>query len=139
MAKHATNSKLTSEVCPCGGTSYASCCAPLHLGAPEPTPEALMRSRYSAYVLKLADYLLQSWHPETRPGAIEFDPACVWLGLSVKRSQQNAEQSYGEVEFVARYRIGGASAVRMYEHSEFLRVAERWLYWRAQPDQKLTP
>jgi SEC-C motif domain protein len=121
--------KLTCQVCPCGTGSYAQCCEPLHLGAAAATPLALMRSRYSAYVLKLDAYLRYSWHPETRPAVIEFDANCVWLGLSIKSSSEQAE--LGAVEFVARYRMGGGSAVRMHEHSEFVRYEGRWVYWRA--------
>jgi SEC-C motif domain protein len=50
--------------CPCGsGKGYAACCGLLHAGAPAADAEALMRSRYSAYVLGLADYLRATWHP----------------------------------------------------------------------------
>jgi SEC-C motif domain protein len=101
----------------------------MHLGAVAATPLALMRSRYSAYVLELGAYLLHSWHPETRPASIAFDANCVWLGLSINSSSE--ETDLGTVEFVARYRIGGASAVRLQEHSEFVRYQGRWVYWRA--------
>ena len=58
--------------CPCGsGTSYGACCGPLHAGREAATAEALMRSRYSAFVLLDADYLLRSWHPATRPARLE--------------------------------------------------------------------
>ncbi|WP_275423743.1 YchJ family protein, partial [Virgisporangium ochraceum] len=53
--------------CPCGGGPYAACCGPAHGGAPAATAEALMRSRYSAFALGDADYLLRTWHPTTRP------------------------------------------------------------------------
>ena len=45
-----------------------------------------MRSRYSAYVRGLADYLRQSWHPDTRPAELSLDDApqrTHWLGLTV--------------------------------------------------------
>ena len=54
--------------CPCGGgRTYASCCGAWHAGTPAPSAEALMRSRYSAYVFGLEDYLLATWHRSTRP------------------------------------------------------------------------
>ncbi|HEX5804075.1 MAG TPA: YchJ family metal-binding protein, partial [Azospira sp.] len=44
--------------CPCGSDQpYARCCGRWHAGEPAPSAEALMRSRYAAYVLGLSDYL----------------------------------------------------------------------------------
>ena len=86
-----------------------------------------MRSRYSAYVLKLEDYLLATWHPDTRPA--ELDLAAddsKWLGLEVKkRAAQDA--SHATVEFVARYRIAGRG-YRLHEISRFVREDGRWFY-----------
>ena len=121
------------EPCPCGsGQRYAACCGPLHAGEqPAASAEALMRSRYSAYVLKLADYLLATWHPSTRPS--ELDLAAddsKWLGLAVK-SHVMQDENHASVEFVARYRIGGGSVVRMREHSRFVREGGHWFYLEA--------
>ncbi|ALN94267.1 putative protein YchJ [Lysobacter gummosus] len=85
-----------------------------------------MRSRYSAYVLGDADYLRASWHPDTCPAQLDFDPAVRWLGLQVKRHRPEGDAAV--VEFVARYRVGGGSAVRLHEVSRFARVEGRWLY-----------
>ena len=119
------------QPCPCNpAAEYAVCCQPLHEGrAPAPTAEALMRSRYSAYVLGLRDYLLASWHPDSRPVALDLDdtPGTRWLGLEVKR-HVDAGDGTAVVEFVARYKVGGAPAVCMHEVSRFRRVDGRWLY-----------
>lgn len=120
-----------APTCPCGGGQLERCCAPLHQGADADTPEALMRSRYSAYVLSLESYLLHSWHPDTRPRQIEFDPNCRWLGLTVHQSNTDTDGETGYVHFTARYRVGGASAVRLREHSQFVRYQGRWVYLRA--------
>lgn len=85
-----------------------------------------MRSRYSAFVLKLEPYLLASWHSSTRPAQVGFEPGCKWLGLSIKTSKTEGDTA--EVEFVARYRIGGGSAVRLQERSRFVREQGRWFY-----------
>lgn len=88
-----------------------------------------MRSRYSAYVLKDEAYLLASWHPSTRPAALELaqqQPAPHWLGLSVKRHVPAGDRA--EVEFIARLRYGGGSAQRMHELSRFVREDGRWYY-----------
>lgn len=70
-----------------------------------------MRSRYSAYVLGLRDYLADTWHPATRPAPFELDasPHLRWLGLDVKRHVDGGDGT-AVVEFVARYRVGGAVA-----------------------------
>lgn len=86
-----------------------------------------MRSRYSAFVRQLGDYLLSTWHPRTRPATMEFDAHTRWLGLSVKSSRVLGERQ-AEVCFVARYRIGGATAVRMTECSRFEQIDGRWIY-----------
>ena len=116
--------------CPCNpSTNYASCCQPLHDGAPAATAEALMRSRYSAYVLGLRDYLAVTWHPATRPEPLELDdrPGLRWLGLEIRRHAVMGDDT-AVVEFIARCKPGGAPAVRLHEVSRFERVEGRWLY-----------
>jgi SEC-C motif-containing protein len=117
-------------MCPCGsGKSYAACCGPLHAGAPANTAELLMRSRYSAYVVGDRDYLLATWHATTRPQMLTLDDAQTtrWLGLSVKRHVESGPD-HALVEFVARYRSGGAPAMRLHEVSKFVREHGRWYY-----------
>ncbi len=86
-----------------------------------------MRSRYSAYVMQNEPYLLATWHASTRPGSVGLEAGTKWLGLTVK-SVRDTGPDRAEVEFVARYRVGGGSAVRIHECSRFLRVEGRWLY-----------
>ncbi|WP_045738377.1 YchJ family metal-binding protein [Xanthomonas sp. MUS 060] len=117
-----------TDPCPCGRSrEYAQCCVPYHAGAAAPDAESLMRARYSAYVRGDADYLRASWHPSTRPAQVEIDPRTVWLGLTVQRVVNIAEER-AEVVFLARYRIGGGSAVRMIEHSRFVSEDGCWYY-----------
>jgi len=87
-----------------------------------------MRSRYSAYVLGLEDYLLATWHADTRPAALDLgaEPKAKWLGLEVKRRDLQEEEAT-LVEFVARYKIGGR-AHRLHEVSRFRRFDGRWYY-----------
>lgn len=118
--------------CPCGsGQAYAACCGPLHGGAPAADAQALMRSRYSAYALGLETYLLDSWHPSTRPAQFALQaagaPRTTWLGLRIHDHRATGADT-AEVAFVARYRIGGASAARLTERSRFVREAGRWYY-----------
>jgi SEC-C motif-containing protein len=133
-----------SQLCPCGGASLASCCAPFLAGAAlPPTAERLMRSRYTAYVLRDEDYLRATWHPSTRPTEpiIDRNEPIQWLGLEVKSAlrlrQRKADlpeqPDRDTVEFVARFRINGR-AHRLHEVSQFVREAEhaggtpRWFY-----------
>ena len=114
------------QACPCGsGLAYLRCCQPWHEGSPAPTAEALMRSRYSAYVLHLNDYLLATWHPSTRPTDLD-DASTRWLGLDVKRHQQTGPDT-AIVEFVARFRAVGRGH-RLHETSRFVREDGRWYY-----------
>ncbi|WP_416140975.1 YchJ family protein [Marinimicrobium sp. C6131] len=54
-------------ICSCGSqAAYKECCGQYHSGTPAPTPETLMRSRFSAFVQNKADYLMATWHPSTR-------------------------------------------------------------------------
>jgi SEC-C motif-containing protein len=86
-----------------------------------------MRSRYAAFVLGLNDYLLATWHPRTRPAALDpHEPALKWLGLEVKRHRP-IDADHAEVEFVARSKLGGR-AHRLHETSRFVREAGRWFY-----------
>jgi len=105
----------------------ADCCGRFHLGEAAPDAESLMRSRYSAYVLGLEDYLLATWHSSTRPGALHLaeGPQPKWLGLEVGAHTESGDAA--TVEFVARCRIGGR-ARRIHEVSRFLREHGRWYY-----------
>lgn len=85
-----------------------------------------MRSRYSAFVRENAPYLLATWHARTRPAQLNFEPGARWLGLEV-RAHRRLGEARAEVEFVARYRLGGR-AVRLHESSRFEREAGRWYY-----------
>ena len=117
--------------CPCRKksetASYEACCKPYHDGLrAAPTPETLMRSRYSAYALEKADYILATWHSSTRPARIDFTPGLEqWLQLKVIASHDTGDE--GQVEFMARSRIGGRTH-EIHETSRFVRQAGRWLY-----------
>ena len=127
---HAHNGGM-KDACPCGsGRAHVDCCGPLHAGiATASTAEALMRSRYCAFVRAAADYLLASWHPDTRPAAVEMDDAARtrWLGLEVRRHHV-IDDDHATVEFVARWKVGGAPAIRLHEISRFVREGGRWYY-----------
>lgn len=87
-----------------------------------------MRSRYTAFALRDTTYLLASWHASTRPPTLDLDdaPAPKWIGLQV-RAHRPLDADHAEVEFVARYRVGGR-AQRLHETSRFMREGGRWYY-----------
>ena len=122
---------IAGAPCPCGtGAPYPACCGrwhdgPMRLAAPD--AEALMRSRYAAYAVGDERYLLDTWHPSTRPAglALEHD-ATKWLGLEV-RARRRIDDTHATVEFVARSRVRGRG-MRLHETSRFVREAGRWLY-----------
>lgn len=137
MGKHqqiAASSRL-ADACQCGRpANYLDCCGRYHAGPlalQAPDPESLMRSRYSAFVKDVRPYLIDTWHPSTRPPLIEApEPGLSWLGLEVKNSAiQGADR--GVVEFVARSKLGGR-AHRLHEVSEFVCEGGRWFYLKAQ-------
>lgn len=113
--------------CPCGAPDYSACCGRYHGGVPAPDAATLMRSRYSAFVLRLEDYLLATWHPDTRPPTLDLKADNTkWLGLEVKRYTAESEDR-ATVEFIARYKIGGR-AHRLHEISRFVREDGLWFY-----------
>ena len=129
--KTASRPPLEALPCPCGsGLRYTDCCGPLHADKQiAQTAEAMMRSRYAAFVLQNEAYLLSTWHTETRPQALDLaeDRSTRWLGLSVKR-HQILDERHAIVEFVARYRIDGRGH-RLHEISRFVREVDgRWYY-----------
>ena len=116
--------------CPCGSnTQYHDCCGRFLDGNSLPaTAEELMRSRYTAYTLKREDYVLASWHPATRPAALDLsmDNAIKWVRLEVKHHQQQ-DSDHAIVEFVAYYKVNGRMH-KMHEVSQFIREDSRWFY-----------
>lgn len=118
------------DLCPCdSGRPYAVCCGPYLSGTALPeTAEALMRSRYTAYVRRAADYLSATWHPTTRRSDLGLDEPVKWVGLEILATEAGGpEDTRGKVEFVARYKVSGR-AERIHELSRFQRRGERWFY-----------
>ena len=121
---------MTPKRCPCDtGLPYADCCGRLHDGtATAATAEQLMRSRYSAFAVGEAGYLLATWHPATRPGRLDLDDDVRWTGLDVLATAAGSLlAAEGTVEFRAHYvRDGRAGA--QHENSRFVREDGAWRY-----------
>jgi SEC-C motif-containing protein len=142
MTAPASAAKRPSD-CPCGGAApgarsdakpprFAQCCGRfIDGGASAPSALELMRSRYSAYVLGETTYLRATWAEQSCPPDLDANPDAAdaprWLGLQIKRFTP-IDDSHAEVEFIARYKVGGR-AHRLHEVSRFLRGADhRWRY-----------
>ena len=118
-------------MCPCGtGTAYAACCGRFHTGTRRPpTALALMRSRYSAFALGLPDYLIDTWHPATRPADLTWDADTHWQALEILATTDGrAWQEEGTVTFAASWDSPAGSGV-LRERSRFVRrIAKcRWV------------
>lgn len=123
--------------CPCGsGLTLAVCCGPLHAGRPAATAEALMRSRYAAYVLGDAGYLRTTWQADTCPADLSFGDTA-WLGLRILRCERGQLGDVeGTVEFEAAFR-DGPRVMGLHETSRFVRAGGRWFYVGG--ETRLTP
>ena len=118
-------------LCPCGSNlSLDLCCGSLHGGTPASTPEQLMRSRYSAFVLGLGDYLVHSWHPDylgELTAELLSQTDTQWDGLEIITSQGGPDDILGMVEFKAWF-VEGETRHCLHERSRFVRYEGRWVY-----------
>ncbi len=87
-----------------------------------------MRSRYTAFVVRDAAYLLRTWHPDHRPDALELDPGQRWQGLEIlETTEGSAFHTTGTVTFRAHYTAGGHRD-SLHEKSRFVRHEGAWVY-----------
>ena len=131
-----------NELCPCGsGREYADCCQPIITGTkPAATAEALMRSRYSAYVKAEIGHIVNSCvHDENLDEAStrRWSEKAQWLGLKIVRTEQGgAEDKAGVVEFEASYILDNLKEEH-HETAKFVRQNGAWLYYSG--DVKILP
>jgi SEC-C motif-containing protein len=123
-----------SPACPCAsGLPLADCCSPYHAGLPAPSAERLMRSRYSAYVLGLIDYLVDTTLPAQqagldRSGMAAWSAQSVWLGLDVENAEVlGGQPEHAFVSFTARWHDGEAEQ-HSHERSAFVQHQGRWYF-----------
>lgn len=120
--------------CPCcSGKTYESCCAPFIKGeSVADSPEALMRSRYTAYSQANIPYIQQTMKS---PASDNYDPieakkwaeSIEWLGLVILN--RKTKGNLGKVEFIATYQHNDKKH-KMHETSEFRRDDSKWYYIR---------
>ena len=126
-----TNNTVLPEACLCdSGLDYNNCCGPFHSGSTIPsTALALIRLRFSAYVLRNADYLATTWDDSKRPAKIDFSKeTAIWQNLLIVANKKGQPaDSKGIVEFKAFYQQDGEDCF-MHEISRFVKIAGRWVY-----------
>ncbi len=121
---------MADKHCHCGSSRlFANCCGPLLTGSiPAATAEELMRSRYTANVVKDTAYLLKSWHPSTRPRAMDPRAIPIWKNLEILRTEQGRPGDHrGMVEFRALHEKNGELSM-LHERSRFVFENGNWFY-----------
>lgn len=129
-----------SDLCPCGSSQkYSECCQPYHLQSVRaPVPEALMRSRYSAFCKAEIDYLVLTSNPDQGTESVretlrETCENTQWLALKIIDTAAGADEDEGFVEFVAFFKGKNQSLTgQLHERSRFKRVDGAWIYWDGQ-------
>ncbi len=127
MKKKISSSKTD---CPCcSGYSFADCCKPMLSDySPADTPEKLMRSRYTAFVMHDHEYLLRTWLKNNRPRFIKVEINTTWLNLEItKAALPSPEESIAHVSFIASFLQAGVFH-KMKETSSFVLIDDQWYY-----------
>lgn len=124
----AKKQKESTIECPCqSGLMYQKCCKFAHDGGKVKNAEDLMRSRYSAFVFHIPEYLLKTWHSTQRPEEIEYDPNIKWFYLRILSVEEKNAFDEQYVTFEARFRENG-KAYKFKERSRFVEEAGRLVY-----------
>ena len=119
----------------CSNQYYIDCCQPYHQKkAIASTPEILMRSRYTAFVLKLDDYLLATHHPSTRPVTLDLNNDPYWSSLRIIESSQKL--TTGQVHFQAIYKLNLGWGY-LEEKSQFIFEDGHWYYLSGKPKESI--
>lgn len=122
--------KRSAIPCPCGlDATYADCCGSIHEArTAAATAEQLMRSRYSAFAVRDAPYLLRSWSSATRPRELHLEEDIEWTGLEILNTTDGSPfHTEGTVEFRANYIADGQPGDQQ-ENSHFTRENGQWVY-----------
>jgi SEC-C motif-containing protein len=123
-------------LCHCGLTrTYNDCCGRFINGTATPqTAEELMRSRYSAYIVEDAGYLIDSTAPAKRRDTdhediIQTFEECQWLKLEVRKIEKGQHgNKHGQIEFMA-YFEGDGQLQEHHEIADFVCLKNKWYYF----------
>jgi SEC-C motif-containing protein len=123
-------------LCPCGSNrDFVECCGPIIAGTPAPTAEALVRSRYTAFVYRTLDHVERTHAPEVRDDfnraeAERLAEECEWLGLEIRSATETSDTA--EVDFVIRVRCDNQDLANE-TLSRFRRDNGQWLFVSSKP------
>lgn len=120
------------KICPCkSGEKYDLCCRIIHQDKQKAElPEQLMRARYSAYVLCMKEFILNSWALETRPEQLILNSETRWFSLEIVNSEPvSAQSTSAHVSFIAKY-IEDKTIFNLEEQSTFIKRSNLWFYLR---------
>lgn len=130
----ADHKKEEEGLCCCqSGDAYKDCCKPFHAGRHNPaTAEALMRSRYSAYVLHLVDYIVSTTVPAqqcllNKAEIGQWSRDTHWLGLKVHH-HRSVGKRHAQVAFTAYFRDSAGHEQQHQELSAFVNIDEKWYF-----------
>lgn len=129
---------MTPDLCPCGRLKkYTLCCGVyIQEGLAAPDPEALMRSRYTAFCLNDLNYLKKTWHPDTYPEDLADDEPSNWVGLEIIDSSYEGDEA--EVEFRAKLIFDNKLEI-LHEISQFDKIDGLWLYHSGEFEEEAAP
>lgn len=125
--------KISSNFpCPChSGEKYKKCCLPYHKGSLPSNALRLMRSRYSAFALGLADYIMKTTHTDNpdytedtlgwKQSILDFSDNTRFVGLKITEFIDGENEAF--VTFEAKLDNG-----ILKEKSRFLKVEGKWFY-----------
>lgn len=126
---------MSTELCPClSGKSYSECCEPIIRGTVvAANPEALMRSRYSAYAKQEINWLRDSLEKSQRndfdeKSVAEWSKESEWLGIEIRQTRTEEEKNVGWVEFIAKFKQNGVTRDH-HELGEFRKVDGKWFFF----------
>lgn len=141
------------QLCPCrvsptlafltAPVAYADCCQPYHdvldsnddkvNNVKAESAERLMRTRYSAFVLQKADYIVKTTVPAQQAlldvNAIEqWARETNWAGLEIVSHTAKLGKRHAQVEFKAYYTKSDGQQAAHHELSSFVQVDGRWYF-----------
>lgn len=128
------------SVCPCGsGKLFKKCCSPILADQSLAlTPEKLMRSRYTAYVLKDSTHLLRTWDMSTRPNSLKFEQHIIWLNLVVEDVPEPLpNDNAAQITFQATF-IHNDKLMRIKERALFTYKNSLWFYKQGELSTRAT-
>ena len=131
-------------ICPCGsGLAYETCCGVLHRGGVADSAKALMRSRYSAFVLGDVDYVIRTTVP-AQQGLLDkaslqaWADTMTWTGLDIKSHTAKIGKRHAQVHFCASFIDKAGEHGTHDELSAFVKIGERWYFLDPTVPQTLT-